>query len=454
MGAPSDQEPGFGKAVAAWGPGDGGHGLVAVGVAGGTAGGPLNAGYVGVFDPVAGTGYKVTQDSRGVPGVAEKSDDFGAAVAFTDVAGNDTIDLLVGAPGESLAKVENAGAVTVLRDLDGRGIAGASNFTQQRSFRPHTKAEDGDRFGTTIAAVDFDFERWVAVGSPTEGVKAAAEAGAVEIFRARDHELETWTNLHQDAPYVSGTSETNDHFGSSLAFSDSATRDDLWLAVGVPDEDLGSTADAGVVQLISFAELHDGLTSSESSPGVPGTVQTNDQFGRGLGFLANSYERSFLVGTSVDRNTPGGGITVIPLGDGAVRQYAPGTNGQPATGSVLFGESISGTPVSRGPVRTRQQPVSGREGGSSSVGRPRVVPRDCGRCAPPGSARRAGRPAAAYPRTPLGPQRPNARTCLTPPAAGRSQQRPGRRRPGPQRPPARAAAYGPSERGRSDRWTG
>ena len=65
----------------------------------------------------AATGHRTSgglvygQDTRHVPGKAEKHDRFGAAVALLDHDGDTHPDLTVGAPGEN----DGDGAVTLLR---------------------------------------------------------------------------------------------------------------------------------------------------------------------------------------------------------------------------------------------------------------------------------------------------------------------------------------------------
>ncbi|MET9023224.1 hypothetical protein ABZV93_24950 [Actinopolymorpha sp. NPDC004070] len=52
----------------------------------------------------------VSQDTRGIRGGAETGDLFGASLAIVMVAGWNQGDLLIGAPGETLAGIQHAGA--------------------------------------------------------------------------------------------------------------------------------------------------------------------------------------------------------------------------------------------------------------------------------------------------------------------------------------------------------
>ncbi|GHE76277.1 hypothetical protein GCM10018785_50690 [Streptomyces longispororuber] len=123
------------------------------------------------------------QDTPGVPGVAEKGDGFGEAVAARDVNGDGYTDLIVGAPGEAIGSKKSAGSVTVLYgskkgilDADdelGDGKARGHAF-QQDTDRIPGAAEAGDRFGAALATGDHDKDGTpdLAVGAPGENASS------------------------------------------------------------------------------------------------------------------------------------------------------------------------------------------------------------------------------------------------------------------------------------------
>ena len=103
--------------------------------------------------------------------------------------------------------------------------------------------EVDDRFGSTLAAGDFDGDGAsdLAVGVPLEGVSSIVDGGAVYLVygtrTASGGAFRTPQTLHQDVTGVQDLSETGDRFGDSLAvgnFNGDAFND---LAVGVPYED-------------------------------------------------------------------------------------------------------------------------------------------------------------------------------------------------------------------------
>ncbi|HEY6687366.1 MAG TPA: hypothetical protein VI094_14275 [Propionibacteriaceae bacterium] len=79
----------------------------------------------------------------------------------------------------------------------------------------------------------------------------------------------------QAVPGVPGKAEARDHFGAAVGFFGEH------LAVGVADEDVGASSNAGVVQLFrwsSTAPLPTGEVK-QYTPGVRGVVETGDRSG-------------------------------------------------------------------------------------------------------------------------------------------------------------------------------
>lgn len=108
-----------------------------------------------------------TQDSPGVPGASESGDQWGAEMSSGDTNGDGRPDLAIGAPGEDIGSVSNAGAVWALR-----GAAGGLTATGARSFDQNTPgipgtAETSDRWGGQVRLLD-------ANGDGLFGVLAAA----------------------------------------------------------------------------------------------------------------------------------------------------------------------------------------------------------------------------------------------------------------------------------------
>ena len=97
-----------------------------------------------------------TQDSPGVPGVAEAGDRWGAELSAGDTDGDGLPDLAVGAPGEDIGTVADAGGVWVMRGAPfGLTDVGVKSFDQNLADIPGV-AETSDRWGGQVRLIDAD----------------------------------------------------------------------------------------------------------------------------------------------------------------------------------------------------------------------------------------------------------------------------------------------------------
>ncbi len=229
---------------------------VVVGVPGETVGSNASAGavhvmYGGRFGPETNGSQVWTQNTGGVADTAEAGDNFGTAVATGDVNNDGYDDVAVGVPGEDLGGTRDAGLVHLfLGSSTGLRASGSQVWTQDSSGVPDA-AEFGDKFGSALAFGDFDNVAGddLAIGSPSEKVGTAANAGALHALSGRSTGLTatgakvfTQTSIYGfDIPAAS--------FGASLAAGDfdGDTHDDL--AVGAPRDDI-NLGDEGSVTLL------------------------------------------------------------------------------------------------------------------------------------------------------------------------------------------------------------
>ncbi|MFJ8718095.1 FG-GAP-like repeat-containing protein [Streptomyces violaceus] len=100
------------------------------------------------------TPVRITQDTAGVPGAAEKNDRFGWSLSAGDTNGDGYADIAVGTPYEVIGSKKQAGTVTVLRgSAAGLTGSGAKSFSQDTAGVPGA-VEAYDSFGYAVQLTD------------------------------------------------------------------------------------------------------------------------------------------------------------------------------------------------------------------------------------------------------------------------------------------------------------
>ena len=284
----------FGSALAASDFNGDGFDDLAVGVPFKNTGDIVDSGAVNVLYGSA-TGLSSTdnqiwhQNSTDILDTAELFDAFGSALTAGDFNGDGFDDLAVGVPDEDIGDID-AGAVNVLYG-SAAGLSSTDNqIWHQDSLDILGAADLFDAFGSALAAGDFNGDGFndLAVGVPFENTGDIVVAGAVNVLYGSATGLSSTDNQiwHQDSTDIRNTAEEGDVFGSALAVADFNGDGFDDMTVGVPDEDIGVSVDAGMVNVIYGSSI--GLSSSgnqiwhQNSPGVLGTVELFDAFGSAL----------------------------------------------------------------------------------------------------------------------------------------------------------------------------
>ncbi len=243
--------------------------MVIIGIPHEDIGSKVDAGAVG-FIPQSGHLSMVSQDSPGAGGAAESGDRYGAAVEIFGTFTTQPIGVVViGVPGEDLGATQDAGMISYasfsfeLTPEEGVSpIAGRSLTVTQDTPGIVGSVEAGDAYGSAVVQGDFgqdNGQRRLVAASPGEDIGSTRDGGMLAMTRIGEDgrpqngsQVGGWT---QNSAGVSGVVERGDRFGSRLSSVQLTTEVDdgdlIWpvVLVTVPNEDVGSVADAGLAYL-------------------------------------------------------------------------------------------------------------------------------------------------------------------------------------------------------------
>jgi hypothetical protein len=259
-----------------------------------SGGGAVNVLY-GTTDGLDDAGNQLlSQDVDGVRDEAEANDAFGSALAAGDFDHDGYGDLAIGVPGERIVSESSTdGAVAILYGRS-TGITGASdNFLHQDApgIRGAIMAYYDEDFGAALAAGDFDRDGRddLAIGVPSDHVEGNNEAGVVQVLFGSAQGIngtgdELW---HENVKGVPGAAQVGDAFGASLAARNMGQGGAVDLAVGVPNEDSGTSTGGGRVHVFYGSagglKVDGNQKWEQDTPGVQDDCENGDAFGSALG---------------------------------------------------------------------------------------------------------------------------------------------------------------------------
>ncbi|MER5895036.1 VCBS repeat-containing protein [Streptomyces sp. NPDC001876] len=313
-----------------------------------------------------GGGKAVKEHAQGstssLGGGRETGDWVGYALAGGKTAAG-TSYLMIGAPGEALGTVEDAGVFFYL-SADAATAVGINQDTTTAGPVPGEMEVD-DRFGSSFAATPTHF----AVGTPGEAIGTVPFAGGVAVF---SHTLvsglpKPLVGLAQDQDVIQGAEEAGDAFGTALAMvpyrpSGATSTTEVLLAVGVPGEDLSTTVDAGAVQVFrvaasgTFTQVY---WLDQNTADAEDQTEAGDFFGQRLAAVntapnstASATTTRLAVGVpgeeTAEEHTEKGGVQIFPLvgAPGASDAWIDPGSGIPAepASRQLAGMSLGATP--------------------------------------------------------------------------------------------------------------
>jgi uncharacterized protein (TIGR03437 family) len=173
------------------------------------------------------------QGDDGVAGTAQDGEGFGEIMAAGDFNGDGFADLAVSALGAAVLRGE---VIVIPGSISGLSGAGSSRWTQ-----PRDAVEAGDRFGSALAAGDFNADGFVdlAIGARGEDSNRGVVNPLYGSVGGLDRELTPPFGhvFAQGADGVMDSPEENDDFGFTLAAGNFGSDLAFDLAVGAPGED-------------------------------------------------------------------------------------------------------------------------------------------------------------------------------------------------------------------------
>jgi FG-GAP repeat len=277
---------------------------------------------------------------------SEAGDLFGFPLAAANFGKSAHDDLAVGVVFENMGAISDAGAANVIYGTaSGLDMTGAQFWHQDSPGVVGDGVEEDDTFAFSLAAANFGKSTHadLAIGIRQEDLGTITNAGAVNVLYGSSTGLtasgdQFW---HQNVTGIADTAEQFDYLGSSLTAANFGKTARADLAIGVGEEDFGTTTNPGAVNVIYGSST--GLTASgdqfwhQNVTGIANTAEQNDSFGIALAAadFGKSTQADLAVGVAFE-------AIGTALNAGAVTVIYGSSTGLTASGDQFWHQNSSG----------------------------------------------------------------------------------------------------------------
>lgn len=276
-------------------------------------------------------GIGLSQSSANVPGGSEANDEFGSAVAAGKLSSDACDDLVVGVPFEDIGTLVDAGSVIAFFGAS-TGITGSGSLALPKDTETGDNGpQQGDQFGSALAignvlSISQSFDELI-IGIPNDSPGfLQANGGSIDVRRGsggtpllgrvgRRFQFDCCTGAAQ-------SNEGGNRYGQALTTGDFDSDGLQDIAIGIPLDDINGVVNTGsvIVQYGSESPLGPGgsLIFHQNSSGVPGSNETEDQFGSVLasGDFDGDGDDDLVISSSHESVSGQGGVGMIVIRNG------------------------------------------------------------------------------------------------------------------------------------------